>query len=208
MATTYFALIGDVVASRALAAPARTALQAELRAALPDLNRTWRRALAARFAITLGDELQCLLKSPEAVWDVAHAVRVRLPAVDWVIACGRGPLATRLHPGVAAPELDGPCFHAARGALERAKRERLVFAFGGFDDPALDALARYYSALYWNWTRRQRRAANGFRAPAGAPAPHRPRRERVGPIALSHLRRRMAWPLVAAGDNMLRLLIA
>ncbi len=203
MSKPYYALIGDAVASRRLPAPARARLQQELRAALADVNRRWRPALTARFAITLGDEFQGLLARPDAVWDIVHHLRARLPDTDWVIACGRGALATPPPPPpprATAPELDGPCFHEARTALERAKDERLVLAFGGFAEPRLAALASYYSALYWSWTRRQRRAAHAWRAAD--------EREQGEPSARSHLRRRMAWPLVEAGDMMLRQLLA
>ncbi|HYR97907.1 MAG TPA: SatD family protein, partial [Gemmatimonadales bacterium] len=128
MSKTYIALIADAIASRELPAATRARLQADARAAVKDLNRRYRRVLAARFAVTLGDELQCLLPTPQPVWQLAHDLRARLPTVDWVVACGRGPITTPLAP--TAPEMDGPCFHEARAAMDRAKRQRQVFAFG------------------------------------------------------------------------------
>ena len=201
MSKTYVALIADAIASRELPPAARVRLQADARAAVKDLNRRHRRVLAARFAVTLGDELQCLLPSPQPVWEVAHDLRARLPTVDWVVACGWGPITTPL--ALTAPEIDGPCFHEARGAMDRAKRQRQVFAFGGFG-AALEPLASYYSALYWSWTTRQRRTATLLRLgdPAAAAA-----RLDVDRSAVSHLARRMAWPLVAAGDKMFRALL-
>src|SRR5207248_2575316 len=70
--------------------------------------------------------------------------------------------------------------------------------------PALEPLASYYSALYWSWTPRQRRTATLLRLgdPAAAAA-----RLDVDRSAISHLARRMAWPLVAAGDKMFRALL-
>ena len=205
MSKLYIACIADATASRLLPPRQRARLQAALRAALPELNRRYRRALAARFAVTLGDELQCLLAVPAPLWDVAHHLRARFPDVEWVVACGRGPISTPLAP--TAPEVDGPCFHAARAAMERAKRQRLVFAFGGFPPPsaaALEPLTSYYSALYWSWTPRQRRAATLLRlgSPATAAA-----QLHVDRSAISHLARRMAWPLVAEGDKMFRALL-
>ena len=197
----YLALIADATASRALPPPRRARLQADVRAAAKELNRRFARALAARFAVTLGDELQGLFATAAPVWEIAHHIRARLPQVDWVVACGRGAISTAL--AATAPEMDGPCFHEARAAMERAKRQRLVFAFGGF--PAtLEPLASYYSALYWSWTPRQRRAATLLRlgSPAAAAATLG-----VDRSAVSHLARRMAWPLVASGDKMFRALL-
>src|SRR5437667_35017 len=119
MSKTYVALIADAIASRDLPPASRARLQADARAAVKHLNQRYRRVLAARFAVTLGDELQCLFPTPQPVWDVAHDLRARLPTVDWVVACGRGPITTPLAP--TAPELYGPCFHEARPALDPAK---------------------------------------------------------------------------------------
>lgn len=205
MSKLYVALIADAIASRALAPATRARLQADVRAAMKELNRRYARDLAARFAVTLGDELQCLLPTAQFVWEIAHQLRARLATVDWVVACGRGPITTPLAP--TAPEIDGPCFHEARAAMERAKRVRQVFAFGGFGPssaPGLEPLASYYSALYWSWTPRQRRTATLLRLGDAAAAASRLKVDRS---AISHLARRMAWPLVAAGDKMFRALL-
>jgi len=201
MSKRYVALIADATASRLLPPARRARLQADARAAAQQLNRRYARVLAARFAVTLGDELQCLLPSPAPLWEMAHQIRARLPAVDWVVGCGLGTISTPLAP--TAPEIDGPCFHQARAALDRAKRLRLVFTFGGFPS-GVDPLADYYGALYWSWTSRQRRAATllrlGDQAAAAAAL-------QIDRSAVSHLARRMAWPLVAAGDKMFRTLL-
>jgi hypothetical protein len=114
------------------------------------------------------------------------------------MAGGRGPIHTAL--ARAAPEVDGPCFHRAREALEAARRRRLVLAFGGFGR-GLEGFAEYYSALYWGWTPRQRRAASALRmmAPADAAASLG-----IGRSAVSHLASRMAWRVVVAGDEAFR----
>jgi hypothetical protein len=194
---TYVAVIADVIASRELPRARRTRLQDALRSELAHINRNpaWRPFLAARFAVTAGDEIEGLLTTAAPLWAISHALRAAAPDVDWIVACGRGAIATALAP--TAPEVDGPCFHAARAALDQAKRARRVLAFGGFDDTRLDGLAAYYSALYWSWTARQRKAAAAWRASRDADV-------RMVPSAYSHLRRRMAWPLVQSGDRILQ----
>src|SRR5438128_553016 len=196
----YVALLGDVIDSRRLAPAARARLQTALRAAMAEFNRRWRAHLVGKFAVTRGDEFECLLAGPTVVWEVAHVVRATFSDVDWIIACGRGALTTPPPRGKTppAPELDGPCFHAARSALEAAKEERRVFAFSGFAD-SVNSLAAYYSALYWSWTTRQRRVASGLRF-----WDYNEALQRLGvhPTAVSHMKRRLAWPLVAAGDTI------
>src|SRR2546426_653385 len=122
MSNSYIALIADAVASRALPPPRRARLQRALRSAIPEFNRRWRTALAARFAVTLGDEFQALFTTARPAWELLHEVHFRFPEVERVVACGLGPIAT--------PQL------------------------------------------------------------------------RVDRSAISHLARRMAWPLVGAGDKM------
>ena len=207
MTTAYVALIADVAASRTLSARARAALQNDIHAAARALNARYRKHLAARFAVTLGDELQGLFTSAAPVWEVSHDLRARFPTTEWVVACGRGGLTTAIRPGVTAPELDGPCFHAARRALEDAKRQGLVLAFAGFT-PAVTACSAYYAALYRGWTARQRIAATALRANAGARLDELSRLLHVGPSAISHQRSRMAWPLVAAGDKVFQDLLS
>lgn len=208
MSRLYVAIIADAIDSRGLAPAARKRLQADLQHALPQLNQRYRKALAARFDVTLGDELQCLLIDAGSVWELSHLIRYTFPAVDWVVACGRGPITTALTAGITAPKVDGPCFHAARAALESAKRDRQVLTLAGFPGEHLSAWAAYYSGLYWSWTARQRALANKWRAwgdaEAGLP---KKIQEGLHPSAVSHLRRRMAWPLVAQGDRMFRNLL-
>jgi hypothetical protein len=199
----YVAVLADAIGSRALPPRQRARLQEILQTRLrTDLNkrRPWRPGIAAAFAIARGDEVEGLLRDASLVWDIAHWLRCAFAEVDWIVACARGPISTAL--AATALEMDGPCFHAARAALEEAKERRQVFAFRGFP-PAVDALATYYSALYWSWTPRQRRQASELRL--YGPAPDQLEgRLKVHPTAVSHMKRRMAWPLVAAGDKMFR----
>jgi hypothetical protein len=198
----YIAVLADVIGSRALAPRDRARLQTQLHTRLrTDLNqrRAWRPGIAAGFAIARGDEIEGLLRDASLVWDIAHWLRRAFADVDWIIACARGPINTAL--ATTALEVDGPCFHAARAALEEAKGERRVFTFRGFSPP-VDALAAYYSALYWSWTPRQRRQASTLRLRDAAADEGRDLK--VHPTAVSHMKRRMAWPLVAAGDMMFR----
>jgi hypothetical protein len=203
----YVAVLADVIESRALAPNARTRLQARLHGGLKDVNkrRAWRPAIAAGFAIARGDEIEGLLKDASLLWDIAHWLRHTFADVDWIIACARGPISTAL--ADTALEVDGPCFHAARAALEEAKERRQVFTFRGVTAD-VDALAAYYSALYWSWTPRQRRQASAWRLRDAGQQPDPGNRLKVHPTAISHMKRRMAWPLVAEGDRMFRAAIA
>jgi hypothetical protein len=203
----YIAVLADAIGSRALSPRARARLQEDLQTRLrTDLNKRhpWRSGIAARFAIARGDEIEGLLRDAKLVWEISHWLRSVFAEVDWIVACARGPISTAL--ADTALEVDGPCFHAAREALEEAKQNRQVFTFRGFS-PAVDSLAAYYSALYWSWTPRQRHQASELRF-YGPALDQLKDRLKVHPTAISHMKRRMAWPLVAEGDRMLRAAIA
>jgi hypothetical protein len=195
----YVAVLADVIGSRALPPRARARLQTQLHTRLKELNkhRAWRSGLAAGFAVARGDEFEGLLRDASHLWDITHWLRHTLADVDWIIACARGPISTAL--ASTALEVDGPCFHAARAALEEAKGRRQVFTLRNFG-PAVDGWSSYYSALYWSWTPRQRRQAAMLRLNAAGMPQADPLK--VHPTAISHMKRRMAWPLVAEGDRM------
>src|SRR5256886_16536472 len=108
MSRRYAALIAAATASRLLPPARRARLQADARAAAQQLNRRYARVLAARFAVTLGDELQCLLAGPEPRWEIAHQTRPPPPAADWIAPRGLGATTTPLAP--TPPELHGPRF--------------------------------------------------------------------------------------------------
>src|SRR5207247_1173943 len=136
----YVAAIADATASRLLPPARRARLQAELRAALPDLNRRYRRALAARFAVTLGDELQGLLTSP------APAPRPTPPR-SCTSTAARSLTWRAAWPGLSWPpaiRCSGPCSRphdpALRGAPPRLHPRRHALAgAGGRPPPRRDA---------------------------------------------------------------------
>src|ERR1051325_4951007 len=98
MSKRYVAVIADATASRLLPPARRPRLQQDARAAAQQLNRSYARVLAARFAVTLGDELQCLLPGPEPVWEIAHQIRARVPAARFAVPLGAGLHARRRGP--------------------------------------------------------------------------------------------------------------
>jgi hypothetical protein len=197
----YIAVLGDAIASRRLTPAMRAALQQRLTRTLATVNRRWRAAVAARFVIALGDQFEGLLHASAPTWTIIHYLRAELPGAEWIIACGRGPVTTPL--ARTAPEMDGPCFHLARAALDAARSEGQILACAGFGD-AVHALALYHSALHASWTMRQRELARLLRVMEPAAAAERLDVDRS---AVSHLARRMQWRLVVPADQAFRRLL-
>lgn len=148
----YFALIGDVVGSRAL--EDRSGVQRALLAALEDLNRhLGPETVAAPLRVTAGDGVQGLLERAGAIVDIVVALEEALHPVSIVWGVGRGHLATDLHADVAL--LDGPCFHHARQALEGARHDGVWLRSEGLGAPhdiVLGSMFGLMGAVRSRWT--------------------------------------------------------
>ncbi len=157
MGTVYLAIIGDVVASRAAAD--RAQLQARLGAGLEAANTIFAAQLAAAFVLTVGDEFQGLLLSGREVSALLANLRAAVHPQEVRFGLGIGPLDTPLRP--QALGMDGPCFHRARAAVERAERRGTALEVEApVDQPALDIYSLLYSQLRRGWTAKQRQVVD------------------------------------------------
>jgi DNA-binding transcriptional ArsR family regulator len=149
----YLAIIGDVVRSKELLE--RGAVQRQLRIGIDKVNELFAPQIDSKFVLTIGDEFQGLLQDAEIVVHLLAILRTSIHPVEQRIGIGIGTLDTPLE-GVALG-MDGPCFHRARNAIERAKESVTPIEV---DTGKRDALFRIYSLLYAGlrrgWTSRQR----------------------------------------------------
>jgi hypothetical protein len=132
----YVVVIADLKGSRTMGVEERRGAQRVLRRMVGHLNTEYRPSLAARFAITTGDELQGLLKTtkrlPSLLWDlVARTSPLRLQ-----VGIGHGSLTLPLRP--VAIDVDGPAFHRAREAIEQARTTLGWEVFRGFGTSETD----------------------------------------------------------------------
>jgi hypothetical protein len=138
------AVIGDVVRSRRLAGPARQQVQVGLEQLTAAINQRYRRAIGARFLVTLGDEFQGVLKQAEILPDLIWHIERSLRNAEVRIGIGFGTLNPPFKP--IALGMDGSAFHAARKAIELARKDRLqgglFVGFGETDDLVLNGFAR------------------------------------------------------------------
>lgn len=114
----YWAVIGDIVRSRAL--KDRAAWQRRLEDVLAEADRRFAAGLAAGWTLTLGDEFQALYRAPQAIPHAVEWLQGALQPARLRFGIGVGTLATELKP--RAVGMDGPVFHAARMALDHARR--------------------------------------------------------------------------------------
>jgi hypothetical protein len=144
-----------MVASRTLSSSARAGVQDRFSDFIEALNANerYRSALVSRFAITLGDEFQCILSDasvvPDLIWDVGNAAG--LPAFRLGIGYGR--IDTAIPP--YAINLDGPALHNARAAIDAAKSgEFLGGVFAGFGEEADEVANGIARLLYFHLEKR------------------------------------------------------
>ena len=105
----YIAVIADMVRSRELPRSRRRVLQKHFSRLIATLNRDYRKAIAARFVITLGDEFQGVLKSAALIPDLIWRLEQDFPERELRVGVGFGILDTPLQR--YAINIDGPVLH-------------------------------------------------------------------------------------------------
>lgn len=189
MTTNYIAVVGDVVGSRQVAE--RGELQSRLLLALGEVNDGHADVVASRFVITLGDEFQGLLLGAEGLQRILARLRAGAFPEELRFGLGLGRLDTPLQP--QALGMDGPSFHHARAAVERAERLNTpVEVEAGWPVQAFAIYAALYGHLRRRWTPRQREVAD--LAMSGLEGVEIASRLSISPSAVSQHLRAAGWP--------------
>lgn len=200
------AFIGDLSGSRDLARDRRGEVQEQLTRLLEELNADLGDALLSRFTVTLGDEFQGLLCRPAVIAEVEWRLRRELPAVRLWTGVGFGQLDTPLQE--RAIGMDGPAFHRAREAVERARGEGIhggVFIGFGADDPVLTGLARLLEHHRRSFTAPQVEAVDRVRS--GRRQSEVAQELDVSPQAISKRLKAAGWDAYRTGEEALRNLL-
>ncbi len=199
------ALIADVVESRDLAD--RAEFQRRLLDALSTVNADLGEdVLAAPLALTAGDEFQGFFRRPEGVVPAVVALADVLRPARLVYGLGWGALSTDPSPRVA--EMDGPCFHRARQALEATRAVGgwvTASGFGAAADPTVTALFRLLDAVRSRWTDKQALYAREVR---GRLQKQVAREHGVSPSVVSESLKAAAFDAVREGERALASFLA
>ncbi|MEM9554396.1 MAG: SatD family protein [Acidobacteriota bacterium] len=150
----FVAVIGDLVGSRQI--EDRAAAQERLVEVLELLNTKYREHVASRFVVTLGDEFQGLLAIDAPVDGLWWTYQREMPYPTH-FGFGFGTLATPLK--AEALGMDGPCWYAARSALELAEVEARRFTVEIVGEPAtsrrLNKIISLIDRTMERWTPKQ-----------------------------------------------------
>lgn len=127
----YGVVIFDLVGSRR--SDKRNELQLRLNNNINKFNDRYKEILAAPAAVTLGDEWQVITHMPAKIYDIVETFQHMFWSDDIELYAGMGigSLSTSLVNDIR--NMDGPCFHHARQAVESAKnvtskRNKVYFA--------------------------------------------------------------------------------
>lgn len=198
----FAALIGDVVGSRE--SPNRSDLQRRLRREIDGLNARLGSALASDLALQKGDEIQVLPSAPDLAVDIVVRLSEAIFPEIIVFGLGYGSLSTDLSNDVG--QIDGPCFHRAREALDVAKAGSWLVArgFGERTDTTLTALFTLMGAIRRRWTEKQLTYSRMARSQAQNEVA---RHFHVSPSTVSESLKASAWAAVVEGEEAAKRLL-
>jgi len=117
--SVFVVLIGDIVRSRRLGKSKRARIQAQLHKTLVQINRDFKESICTPLQFTGGDEFQGVFKTAAPVFEVIKQIRDVMSPVSIRFGIGIGEITTPLSDQPQA--MDGPAFHRARDALDRAQ---------------------------------------------------------------------------------------
>jgi hypothetical protein len=154
----YLAVFGDIERSRIVGN--REMTQRALKKRLDEVNYRFSQDLAVPFTISMGDEYQGLLKEPTQAISLLNALDVA-GLLSFRFGLGWGTVETGW--STRTSEMDGPCFHAARSAIERGKiEERWVTFSTAVEDEDLvnviNGVWRLVQLIRDGWTEKQHSA--------------------------------------------------
>ena len=133
----------------------RADLQARLRTGLRKVNAKFAHTIESRFALTVGDEFQGLLGAVDDITRILATLWRHAHPTDLRFGIGIGELETPLRS--QALGMDGPCFHRARTAVERAAKEGTpVEVETGEPQAAFEIYAALFGFMRKRWTKKQR----------------------------------------------------
>lgn len=155
--SVFVVVMGDVVRSRRLQRAKRVRIQGQLERSFLRINRDHKGSIATPLQFTAGDEFQGVLKTAVDLFPVIHGIREATLPVSVRFGIGIGGITTPIseHPQA----MDGPAFHRARDALEKAQEfiGQICLSSGKHEgDEAVNAWLDVLSFIRSTWSKRAR----------------------------------------------------
>lgn len=160
----FVAVIGDIRGSRELTD--RREAQQEFKQVVTSLNDELPdSSIASQFTVTTGDEFQVLLTAATEAVEAVVSVSDRFHPAQLRFGIGLGELDTQVNPNQAIG-MDGPCFHRAREAIDRAESEGAWLRVSGWSTDLVthvNAMFDLVQCVREDWTDRQAQFARALK---------------------------------------------
>ena len=157
----YAAITADIIGSTDFYKANGKPLRPRLLEALEKVNARHAEALAVRFTITLGDEVQGLVTNPADSPRVIHDLRLQLSPLKCRVGVGIGPIVSELAESTA--QMEGASFSLSREALDATRAVKSRRTTYRADNTGLESVANAISllidAVQSRWTEKQWEAA-------------------------------------------------
>lgn len=112
----YCAIIGDIIKSKNIDKTKRYETQLKMNELFEQLNVKYRKALASKLTLTLGDEFQCLLSDASVCMELIDNIRFYFDELEIRFGVGVGEIYTDIKFEISIGA-DGPAYWNARKAI-------------------------------------------------------------------------------------------
>lgn len=116
----YIVIIGDMKNSQKI--QDRNTAQERLKSVLKEINKKYKKDIASKIMITLGDEFQGIFCSGARVLTIIEEIQEGMEPIEIRFGMGVGRITTRINAKMAIGA-DGPGFYNARKAIESLKAD-------------------------------------------------------------------------------------
>lgn len=200
----------DIKGSRAFSPEDWRIIQGKIKTALATINERYREDLLRDFTITLDDEFQGVLHSPENSYDIFVRLQDSIP-VEFRCGIGIGKIDNVYVSEIT--EMRGESFYRSREALELSKKSRYPIIVKSSDvtdnlmDETINALLSLITTIQSTWTERQREVVTFCRAHKDYTYSDVARELNVTNQLISKVLNAAHWKAVRTGEESIRRLL-
>lgn len=199
----------DIKGSRAFDPEEWHIIQRKIKTALMEINKSYSSDILRDFTITLDDEFQGVLHSPEKSYDVFVRLQNNLP-VEFRCGIGIGEIAVF---SSEITEMRGTSFFRSREALELAKKFGYPVIVKSSDelnnltDETINAILSLIATIQSTWTGRQREVVTFCRVHGDYTYSDIARELNVSKQSISQVVHAAHWQAVQQGEQAIRRLL-
>lgn len=199
----------DIKGSRAFSPEEWRILQRKIKNALTEINTSYSSDLLRNLTITLDDEFQGVLHSPEKSYDVFVRLQDSIP-VEFRCGIGIGKIEVV---SSEITEMRGESFFRSREALELAKKFEYPVVVKSADemnnlmDETINAILSLIATIQSTWTERQREVATFCRRHGDYTYSEIAKELNVSKQSISKVMNAAHWKAVQNGEQIIRKLL-